>query len=42
MIHQRRQGTIKMKAKNREDFWILKLKTLRQHRFNAELNFPYP
>ena len=28
--------------KKREDFWIIKLKTLKPHGFNAEVNFPNP
>ena len=33
---------LKCKWKKREDFWIITLKTLQPHAFNAELNFPYP
>ena len=29
-----------LRLKKREDFWILKLKTLHPHGMNAELNFP--
>ena len=32
----------KHSLKKHGDFWIIKLKTLRPHGFNAELNFPYP
>ena len=31
---------LKHRLKKREDFWIIKLKTLLPHGFNAELNFP--
>ena len=30
------------RLKKREDFWIHKVKTLKPHGFNAELNFPNP
>ena len=33
---------LKHRLKNREDVWIIKLKTLQPHGFNAELDFPSP
>ena len=30
------------RLKKRKDFWIHKLKTLKPHGFNSELNFPNP
>ena len=33
---------LKYRLKKGEDFWIIKLKTLQPHGFNAELNFPNP
>ena len=33
---------LKYRLKMCEDFWIIKLKTLQPHEFNAELNFPDP
>ena len=33
---------LRSRLKKREDFWIIKLKTLQPHGFNAERNFPNP
>ena len=33
---------LKYRLRKREDFWIIKLKILQPHGFNAELNFPNP
>ena len=33
---------LKYRLKKLEDFWIIKIKSLQPHGFNAELNFPNP